>query len=148
MTGLALDGPGIIRGETGTQRLLGYVLDVRAGHAGSARCHMQITADHTNRHGVLHGGITTSILDNAMGATASLTVDGTGRAPFLTISLTVHFLAPAHDGQVLVATGRKTGGGRSMVFIDGVLEADDGTVIATATGVFRKVPTHRLGDGA
>lgn len=108
---------------------------------------MQITADHTNRHGVLHGGITTSVLDNAMGATASLTVDDTGKSPFLTISMTVNFIAPAREGQVLVATGRKTGGGRSTVFIDGVLEAEDGTVIATATGVFRKVPTHRLEGG-
>lgn len=147
MTTLPPEGPGIIRGETGTQRLLGYVLDVRAGQDGSARCHMQITGDHTNRHGVLHGGITTSILDNAMGATASLTVDDTGRAPFLTISMTVNFLAPAREGQTLIATGRKTGGGRSTVFIDGILEAEDGTVIATATGVFRKVPTHRLEGG-
>lgn len=154
MTGLPPDGPGLpeagpglIRGETGTQRLLGYVLDVRAGQGGSARCHMAITADHTNRHGVLHGGITTSILDNAMGATASLTVDATGTAPFLTISMTVNFLAPAREGQTLVATGRRTGGGRSTLFIDGVLEAADGTIVATATGVFRKVPTHRLGDG-
>ncbi|SDZ25064.1 uncharacterized domain 1-containing protein [Jannaschia faecimaris] len=148
MSGLPADGPGLIRGETGTQRLLGYVLDVRGGHGGSARCHMAITADHTNRHGVLHGGITTSILDNAMGATASLTADETGKSPFLTISMTVNFLSPGFPGQTIVATGRKTGGGRSTVFIDGVLEAEDGTLIATATGVFRKVPSHRLKEGA
>lgn len=144
MSGLPEDGPGLIRGETGAQRLLGYVLDVRAGQGGEARCHHVVTSEHTNRHGVLHGGITTSILDNAMGATASLTVDDSGTAPFLTISMTVNFLAPAHEGQTLVATGRKRGGGRSTVFIDGRLEADDGTLVATATGVFRKVPAHRL----
>ncbi|WP_179381156.1 PaaI family thioesterase [Jannaschia marina] len=144
MSRLPPDGPGLIRGETGTQRLLGYVLDVRGGQGGSARCHMEITDDHTNRHGVLHGGITTSILDNAMGATASLTVDGSGTAPFLTVSMTVNFMAPAHSGQLLIATGRKTGGGRSTLFVEGDLEADDGTRIATASGVFRKVPTHRL----
>ena len=138
-----MDRPGLIRGETGTQRLIGYVLDVGQDD-GRARCYLTPTGDHMNRHNVMHGGITTSLLDNAMGATASLTVDDTGSAPFLTISMTVNFLAPAEAGAPLVATGRKTGGGRSTVFIDGVLEDATGRVVATATGVFRKVPSHRL----
>ncbi len=137
---------GIIRGETGTQRLLGYVLDVGRGD-GRARCELTLTGDHTNRHGVLHGGIAVALLDNAMGATASLTVDDTGSAPFLTISLTANFLASANAGQRLVATGRVTGGGRSTVFAEAQLEAEDGTAIATASGVFRRVPTHRLEAG-
>ncbi|MCK0168522.1 PaaI family thioesterase [Jannaschia sp. S6380] len=136
-------GDGIIRDETGAQRLLGYVLDVGAGD-GRARCRLTLTGAHTNRHGALHGGIAAAMLDNALGATASLSVDGTGRAPFLTISMTTQFLAPAHAGDELVATGRLTGGGRSTLFVEGVLERSDGTLIATATGVFKRVPAERL----
>lgn len=134
---------GVIRDETGAQRLLGYVLDVGRGD-GRARCHLALSEAHTNRHGALHGGIAAAMLDNALGATASLTVDASGTAPFLTISMTTQFLAPAHAGDDLVATGRLTGGGRATLFVDGVLERSDGTLIATATGVFKRVPQERL----
>lgn len=136
----------LIENETGAQRTLGYVLDVGRGD-GSARCVLTVTEAHANRHGVLHGGIAAVLLDNAMGATGSLTVDDTGRAPFLTISLSTHFVAPAQVGSRLTATGRVTGGGRSLLFIDGRLETDDGTLIATASGVFKRVPRARLAEG-
>ena len=136
---------GIIEGETGTQRLIGYVLDVGRGD-GRARCRLRTREDHSNRHGVLHGGIAVALLDNALGATASLTVDETGRAPFLTVSMTTQFLAPAHAGSQLEAIGQVTGGGRSLLFVEGRLEDDAGAIIATATGVFKRVPSGRLAE--
>ncbi len=139
-------GPGLIEGETGAQRLIGYVLDVGGGD-GCARCRLTVTEAHSNRHGVLHGGIAAALLDNALGATASLSVDETGRAPFLTVSMTTQFLAPAREGMDLMATGRVTGGGRSLVFVEGVLGDADGMTIATATGVFKRVPQDRLPKG-
>ena len=68
----------LIRDETGAQRLLGYTLDVGEGD-GRARCRLVVDDRHLNRSGVLHGGIAAMLLDNACGATASLTVDDTGR---------------------------------------------------------------------
>ncbi len=126
----------VIRDETGTQSLLGYLLDVGQGD-GCARCLLDVGPQHMNRQGLLHGGVATVLLDSAMGATASLTVDETGRHPFSTVSLTVSFLAPGQQGGV-TATGVVTGKGRSLVFLDGELVHDDGTVIARATGVFKK----------
>ncbi|MCR4267561.1 PaaI family thioesterase [Nitratireductor sp. ZSWI3] len=134
---------GLIVGETGAQRLIGYVLDV-GGDSGSARCWLDIDERHTNRHGVLHGGLFTVLLDNCMGATASLSVDPTGRRPFLTISLTTQFLAPARAGTRITASGRITGGGRSLLFIEGLVTDDQGAVLATAQGVFKRVPADRL----
>lgn len=134
---------GLIKGETGAQRLIDYVLDV--GHAdGCARCYLTLTRDHLNRHEVLHGGIASAMLDNAMGATGSLTVDSTGRVPFMTVSLNIHYLAPARVGASLTALGRITGGGKSLKFIEGELRDGDDTLIATACGVFKRVPEHRL----
>ena len=127
---------GIIRDETGTQRTLGYVLDVSGGD-GRARCHLTLDERHTNRHGALHGGLAAVMLDNAMGATGSLTVDDTGLHPMVTLSLTTQFLASAEVGDALTAEGWVTGGGFKTKFIDGRLTRDDGTVIATATGVFK-----------
>ncbi|MCP1168191.1 PaaI family thioesterase [Limimaricola litoreus] len=131
-------GAGIIEGETGAQKLLGYVLDVGRGD-GRARCHLTVTADHTNRHGMLHGGIVATILDNAMGATGSLSRDPEGRYPFLTISLNTQYLAPAREGEALMAVGRITGGGRKLLFIKGELHGPGDRLVATATGVFKPV---------
>ncbi|MGB0438940.1 MAG: PaaI family thioesterase [Paracoccaceae bacterium] len=131
-----------IRNETGTQRLLGYVIDV--GHPdGRARCWLDLDARHLNRHGVLHGGIASMLLDSASGATGSLSVDPTGRAPFLTVSLTTQFIAPGMPGRV-TAVGQFTGGGRSLQYISAELHHADGTLIATSNGVFKRVPQERL----
>lgn len=136
---------GLITNETGAQRLIGYELDVGQGD-GCARCHLTLGEEHLNRHDVLHGGIATTMLDNALGATASLTIDSGGRAPFMTLSLNTHFLAPARLGARLTATGRLVGGGSAVKFVDGELVDSDGTLIATASGVFKRVPPHRLSE--
>ncbi|CUH81646.1 PaaI family thioesterase [Tropicibacter naphthalenivorans] len=134
-----------IENETGAQRTLGYVIEI--GHAdGGARCILDVTDAHTNRHDVLHGGIAATLLDNAMGATSSLTVDDSGRTPFLTISMTTQFMAPARAGMRVTATGRVTGGGRSILFLEAVLRAEDGTEIASATGVFKRASMAKGGD--
>jgi uncharacterized protein (TIGR00369 family) len=132
-----LDPPGIIRDETGAQTLLGYVVDVTA-QDGTARCILDIGAQHGNRHGSLHGGIIACLLDNAMGFAASLTGDAAGQTRFMTISMTTQFMAPARAGRV-VATGTISGGGRSLLFAEGDAVDDAGRVIATATGVYKRV---------
>ena len=131
-----MDGPDLIRDETGTQRLIGYVLDVGQGD-GRARCRLVVDQRHSNRQGILHGGIAALLLDNACGATASLTVDPAGRSGFLTISLNVNYIAAGQIGGI-TATGTVTGGGRSLLFVRGELVHDDGTLIATSTGVFKR----------
>lgn len=142
-----IQAEGIIVNETGAQTLLGYVLDVSQTDK-KARCLVTVTDDHLNRHDSLHGGIATAVLDNAMGATASLTADDTGRVPFMTISLNIQFMAPAKKGDELTATGKVVGGGLSIKFVEGQLLNAQGEIIATATGVFKRVPKHRLADKA
>jgi uncharacterized protein (TIGR00369 family) len=131
----------LIRDETGTQTLIGYVVDVSDQAHG--RCFLDVGPQHTNRHNVLHGGVATCLLDNACGTTGSLTVDASGTVPFLTISMTTQYIAPGRPGRV-TATGTLTGGGRSLLYISAVLEHEDGTVIATSSGVFKRVPQEKL----
>lgn len=129
------DIPEIIRDETGAQTLLGYVVDVREG---IARCHLDLEAKHGNRHGGLHGGIIACLLDNAMGYAAALKLDPSGETKVLTVSMNTQFLAPAKDGRV-TAEGRVTGGGRNLLFVDGALKDCENRLIATASGVFKRV---------
>jgi len=132
---------GLIYNETGTQRLVGYVVDVR--DAAHGRCYLDVTDDHLNRHGALHGGIAVTLLDNASGTTGSLTVDPDGKAPFLTVSMNTQFIGSGRKGRV-TATGSVTGGGRSLLFITAELRHEDGTLLATSTGVFKRVPPDKL----
>lgn len=131
-----------IRDETGTQKLVGYVLEI--GHEdGCARVWLDLDERHLNRHNALHGGIATMLLDSASGATGSLMVDPSGLAPFMSVSLNVNFLASGKPGRV-TAIGRITGGGKSIKFISAELHHEDGTLIATSSGVFKRFPQERL----
>ena len=131
------EDPGIIRNETGAQTLLGYVVDISA-RDGKGGCILDVGAQHGNRHGSLHGGIIACMLDNAMGFAASLTGGEDGQTRFLTISMNTQFIAPARDGRV-VATGSVSGGGQSLIFAEGEVLDDAGRVVATATGVYKRV---------
>ena len=132
----------VILAETGAQKLLGYVIDV-GQEDKRARCGLQVDERHLNRHGVLHGGMISCLLDSASGATASLRVDDTGRTPFLSVSLTVNYVAPAYPGWV-EAIGEITGGGRNILHINAQLRDDAGRLIATSSGIFKRVPQSRL----
>ncbi|MGB7244353.1 MAG: PaaI family thioesterase [Sulfitobacter sp.] len=135
------ENPRLIHDETGTQRLIGYVVDVR--DAGCAKVWLDLGKQHLNRHGVMHGGIAATLLDSASGTAGSLSVDVDGKVPFLTISLTTQFVAPGRTGRV-TATANVTGGGRNLLYISGELRHEDGTLIATSTGVFKRVPPDKL----
>ncbi len=135
------ENTGLIENETGTQRLIGYVVDVTDPAHG--KCYLDVNENHLNRHGVLHGGIAVTLLDNVSGTTGSLSVDRTGKTPFLTISMNTQFVGSGLPGR-MIATGTVTGGGRSLLFISAELRHEDGTLVATSTGVFKRVPQEKL----
>lgn len=127
----------VIRDETGSQKLVGYVVDLTAGD-GHGRCYLDLGPQHLNRHGMLHGGISTMLLDSACGFTATMAFDPEKMSPVLTVSLATQYVAPVGDGRV-TATGTVAGHGRSVCHVTGELRAEDGRLIATATGVFKRV---------
>lgn len=129
---------GIIRDETGAQTLMGYVVDV-SQKDGKGRCYLDIGPQHGNRHHMLHGGVISCLLDNAMGYAASLSADPEGRTKFLTVSMSTQYIASAPQGQRVTATGTVRGGGKSTLFVDGELCDETGRLLATSTGVYKRV---------
>lgn len=123
----------VIRDQTGTQRTLGYVVEIEAG---VARGYLDIDHRHINRGGSLHGGVIATILDAVAGYAVSLSVDGESLFYTSTISLTVNYLSRVSDGRV-VATAKVAGGGKKIVFIDALLATDAGIPVASATGTFK-----------
>ncbi|MFW8595823.1 PaaI family thioesterase [Cribrihabitans neustonicus] len=116
---------------------MGYDIEIDA-EAVEAHCVLDISPLHLNRQGSLHGGVAATLLDTASGITASLTCDPEGITPFVTLSLNISYIAVAREGRVR-ATGRITGGGRTTKFVACDLRDESGQLIASSTGVFRRV---------
>ncbi|MEL6946991.1 MAG: PaaI family thioesterase [Pseudomonadota bacterium] len=119
----------------GTQRALGYI-----NHIYADRCEARITLDerHGNRRGGLHGGVISTLLDSALGYAASRAYDDEAAQVVVTLSLNVNFVS-ATSHQEICAAGWVRRAGRSVCFCEGKVTDGDGTVLATASGVFKKI---------
>lgn len=100
---------------------------------GEAIVSIELRADLLNNHGAGHGGVVMTLLDSAM-SNAALSRIGFERE-VVTIDIHVGFMRPATG--VLRATGRATGGGRSVCFCEAEIVDDTGEVVAKAMGTFR-----------
>jgi uncharacterized protein (TIGR00369 family) len=113
---------------------LGYVLTAWA--EGEAVVEQPLLPHLANRQGLPHGGVHATLLDTAMGYAGCFTGDPEIRQMALTLSLNVNYLSRP-KGTRLIASARKTGGGKSTFFAEGEVRDELGELIATATGVFR-----------
>jgi len=91
-----------------------------------------------NRHGIPHGGVHAAMLDTAMGYAGCYTGDRDTRLYCLTLNLNVNYVGRA-QGDLLTASGQRTGGGRKTFFAEAHLRDETGALVASATGVFRYV---------
>lgn len=121
------------------QSHLGF--DIADWRDGYARVEQPMHDHLGNRYGIPHGGVLASLLDTAMGYATCYTGDPDDKQLVMTLSLNVQYLSVA-KGTMLIAEGRKTGGGRSTAFADGEIRDEQGALIATATGVFRYRARH------
>ncbi|MCF6232589.1 MAG: PaaI family thioesterase [Rhodobacteraceae bacterium] len=128
---------GIIEDNSGAQKTIGYVIDLRPD-AGDVACMLDVLPKHLNRNGMLHGGIMTILLDVACGYAASLSFDQTKIAPVLTVSLNMSYVAPGGEGRV-TAIGKVAGGGHKICYANGELRDESGQLIASAACVFKRV---------
>lgn len=117
------------------QRHLGFKMV--AWSEGYCRFELPVREFLMNRYGIPHGGIHATLLDTVMGYACSWTGDPEQQILVMTLSLNVSFLGQA-KGDLLIAEGWKTGGGRKTLFTEGRISDDLGTLAATATGVFRR----------
>ena len=93
--------------------------------------------EHTNNFGIAHGGLTSTLLDIAMGSAARHAAD----LPVMTLDLQVSFIAPGRG--VLTAEARIVRAGRSVVFCEGEVRSDDGELVAKGSGLFKPVRPRR-----
>ncbi len=87
-----------------------------------------------NGHGTIHGGSLMTFADFSLfmlGGSQGEEVSG------VTVTMTCEFLGAAHAGQLLLARGGRTGGGRSLVFVRGQITAGDRPVLGFS-GVIKR----------
>jgi uncharacterized protein (TIGR00369 family) len=102
---------------------------------GRARVRLDPRPEHLNSWGAVHGGVLLSILDVVLSSAArALDPTCTGAT---TVEMKVNFLAAAR-GTVL-AEGRATRAGRTLIFAEGELVDSDGEVLAKGNGTFKLI---------
>ncbi|RAH98223.1 PaaI family thioesterase [Acuticoccus sediminis] len=126
--------PALLEAPYPAQAHLGY--ELVAWSEDLAVFRMPIRTIHHNRYGITHGGLYSVLLDTVMGYAGCFTGDPETRRFAMTLSLTTNYLAQP-SGDVLVAEGRRVGGGRRVYFAEGTVFDGAGTVCARASGTFR-----------
>ena len=85
---------------------------------GYVRMSLVVEEKHTNPHGVMHGGVLTTLMDETLGAVVASVreMDAMRAAPHATVEMNVSFLAGARTGDEIVVEGRALKVGRSVAF--------------------------------
>ena len=100
---------------------------------GVVRLRLDPRPELENSWGSVHGGVLMTLLDVAL-ASAGRSLDESCNGA-LTVEMKVNFIAAA-QGAVL-GEGRAQRAGRSLIFSEGELRSEDGTLLAKATGTFK-----------
>ena len=99
---------------------------------------LQISPQHLNPAGLVHGGVYSTMLDVVLTMTGSYSPPPLALMPGLTLNLNTQFISAATPkDKWIYATAKKTGGGRSVFFASGEVRTCDGRLIASATGTFK-----------
>ena len=100
--------------------------------AGRVILYIDVENIHANGEGTLHGGVCTSLMDNAMGLSVASLV-GLRTA---TTQMNVHFLGPVSEGRI-TCRGEVVHRGRHIVTAEGRVYDEEGNLVALGTGTFR-----------
>ena len=100
---------------------------------GMVKLRLDPRPELANSWGSVHGGVLMTMLDVAL-ASAGRALDENCNGA-LTVEMKVNFIAAA-SGPVL-GEGRAQRAGRSLIFSEGELRGEDGTLLAKATGTFK-----------
>ncbi len=107
-----------------------------AKREGEGRAYgLLVEAHHGNAHGIVHGGMLVTFLDQVLGVTCW---EAAQREPVVTIQLNTHFVSGAKRGEFLTARGEAVRATRSMVFVRGQITVGE-RVVATADGVWKRL---------
>ena len=104
--------------------------------AGAVIIGLRLSKAHTNSRGLVHGGLITTLADNAMGLSCGLNMDREAVQGLVTINISVDFLGSATIGQWLQVETSFVKPGGSICFAQCFVTAD-GELCARANATFK-----------
>ncbi|WP_404331379.1 PaaI family thioesterase [Mesobacillus maritimus] len=121
-----------LESENGTY--IGHILQMKQNHeVDTFELTLQLSSLVNNNLDILHGGITATILDTAMGTMVNRVLPEGQTA--VTNQLNIHYLAPGIGSQIACKAKIVHQGSKTMV-MEAEVQRDDGKKIAHATGTF------------
>jgi len=105
----------------------------RTDQDGVPRFGFTVAPKHLNRAGNLHGGMLTTLADQAMAMTARVE---TGGKPHATIELNIQFVGGVKLGEFVVARPEVVRATRSVVFMRATMFVGD-RVVVTTNGIWK-----------
>jgi uncharacterized protein (TIGR00369 family) len=97
---------------------------------------IEIRDDLRQPSGVLHGGVTATLIDTAMAFAVRTRLEPT--AATATIDLTVHYLRPLVQGKA-ICTGKVLRAGKRVFTVSADVHNEEGKLIATGLSTYTKV---------
>lgn len=104
---------------------------------GYARIEVDVVAKHHNHSGLVHGGLSLTLLDVTSIYTGYWALRDAPRKRCVTLSLTTNFIGKAPTSGRLTCQAWRDGGGRSIFFAHGEVRDADGNLVATAKSTHR-----------
>jgi uncharacterized protein (TIGR00369 family) len=96
---------------------------------------LEAESHHMNIIGIVHGGVLSSLLDNAMGIAV---MAARPEDKVVTTNLNVHFVSPLKEGKLLV-TAEIVHQSRKMITTQGRVTDAEGNLSTIGTGSFRVI---------
>lgn len=116
-------------------RLLGFELvDLSAG---AAKIKLAMRDELRQPYGILHGGATASLIDTAMAFAVRTCVPK--EVATTTIDLTVHYLRPHSEGEI-ICTAKVERAGKRILTVSAEVHNEAEKLIATALSTYTKIP--------
>jgi uncharacterized protein (TIGR00369 family) len=112
---------------------------------GYVRLGLDLKPHHTNPNGVMHGGVVTTLMDEALGGVIASVrgMDVMMAAPHSTVEMNVSFLAACRPGDRLLVEGRVLRLGKSIAFGEAEAYRGDGELVAKGRMTFAIRPGGR-----
>ena len=105
---------------------------------GRGRLEVVVRTEHLRDVGILHGGMSATLLDSVMGMSAA-SVAPPGHY-VVTVQLNMNFIRPAWEGEHLVATGEVTHSGRQTAVARAEIRTAGGILVSSGSATFLSVP--------
>ena len=105
---------------------------------GYVRMSLTLAPHHTNPNGVMHGGVVTTLMDEALGQVVASVrgLETMFAAPHATVEMSASFLAGARPGDRIEVEARVLRLGRRVAFGEAEARRGDGELIAKGRMTF------------